>query len=259
MGIVKFDDYAAQVDSWIEKQPALEWIEDFMSTGVVNFGDEVLDCGCGNGKYTALLAAKGFHATGIDIEEKCIEAALYNTHNSVSLLKGDMYDLPFSNTAFNAVLLRYVIHLLPKASRKDAIVSIRNILKTKGYAIIETAFHYQYSQHYDHIIFPRLSKSNLEIYPEQGELVQLLQQAGFIIIDIKESIQTKNTIKTVSNALLDSELLIKEGIGQTAWLRLSALERIEFHQARIQGLTKMFPSDLIPQVWKSSFIVAQKG
>lgn len=257
MGISS-QDYSAQIKSWLDKTPAIEWLKDFCSLGVITLPCELLDFGCGNGKYDALLSQIGVSVTGIDREPACVCAAQKNNSAYVKIINGDISELCHFKNSFNVILVRYVLHLIKISMRQSFISMLYESLKPDGCLVIETSFFEQYKNHYDHIIFPKLSENNRLIYPELDEIQQLLCMVGFDEIECRKTIQQKPYTLSVEQAVEQSNILVCEGKGQTAWLRLSQDERIEFHSKREKELLQMFPSGEIPQVWEGTFIKAKK-
>lgn len=251
-------DHSAQIKSWLYKTPAIEWLKDFCSLGVITLPCELLDFGCGNGKYDALLSQIGVSVTGLDKEPACICEAKKNNSAYVKIITGDISELCRFKNYFNVILIRYVLHLIEISMRQSFISILYESLKPEGHLVIETSFFEQYKNHYDHIIFPKLSENNRLIYPELDEIKKLLDNAGFNEIECKKTIQQKPYTLSVEQAIEQSNKLVCEGKGQTAWLRLSQNERMQFHSKREKELIHMFPSGEIPQVWEGTFIKAKK-
>lgn len=66
----------------------------------------VLECGSGTGKFSVYLAANGFKAYAIDIEDEMVEQTrkLSNTicpNNPVNVFKGDICSIPYTNKYFS--------------------------------------------------------------------------------------------------------------------------------------------------------------
>lgn len=251
-------DCSAQIKSWLDKIPAKNWLRDFCSLGVLTSPCELLDFGCGNGKYDALLSQMGVNVTGIDKETDCICEARKNNPAYKRIINGDISELYHFNNYFDVILIRYVLHLVEINARQTFAFLLYESLKPGGYLVIETSFYEQYIKHYDHIIFPKLSAINRLIYPEPDEINRLLYIAGFIEIDYKRTVQQKPYFLSVDQAINQSKKLVQEGEGQTAWLRLSKDERMQFHLKQKMNLAHMFPSGEIPQVWEGTFIKAKK-
>lgn len=255
---ISSQDRSAQIKSWLYKTPAIDWLKDFCSLGVITLPCELLDFGCGNGKYDALLSQMGVNVTGIDKESNCISEAQKNNPAYAKIINGDILELCHFQNYFDVILIRYVLHLIEISNRQSFISMLQNSLKPDGYLVIETSFFEQYKNHYDHIIFPKLSENNRLIYPELDEIQCLLYTAGFDEIECKKTIQQKPYILSIDQAIAQSNKLVCEGEGQTAWLRLSKDERIQFHSKRKKELIHLFPSGKIPQVWEGTFIKAKR-
>ncbi len=117
-------------------------------------GEDVLDLGCGSGlmllgAVTRTSAATG---TGIDLwraqdqagstREQCMtNATRLGVRDRVSLVDGDMTDLPFPDDNFDLVLACLAIHNLhPTSRREDAIGEAIRVLRPGGrLAIIDIA------------------------------------------------------------------------------------------------------------------------
>ena len=67
-------------------------------------GASILDVPCGTGRHSRLLAEKGFHVCGIDINPACLDIARKNPHPSLRLEKGDLRDLSAFQRKFDCVL-----------------------------------------------------------------------------------------------------------------------------------------------------------
>lgn len=251
-------DRPAQIKSWLYKTPAIGWLEDFRSLGVITSPCKLLDFGCGNGKYDALLSQIGISVTGIDKEINCVCEAKKNNPNYEKIINGDISELYHFQNYFDVILIRYVLHLIEISNRQSFISMLQYSLKADGYLVIETSFFEQYKNHYDHIIFPKLTENNRLIYPELNEIQQLLYTSGFGEIECKKTIQQKPYTLSIEQAIEQSNKLVYKGQGQTAWLRLSKDERIQFHAKRTNELIHLFPYGEIPQIWEGTFIKAKK-
>lgn len=75
----------------------VEVVDHFVSPGV-----ELLDVGCGSGRFVELATAAGARAVGIDAAAELVEVAGERTP-SASLRTGEMEDLPFADASFDLV------------------------------------------------------------------------------------------------------------------------------------------------------------
>jgi ubiquinone/menaquinone biosynthesis C-methylase UbiE len=99
-------------------------------------GSKILDLGCGSGipidKY---LLEKDFEVTGVDISEEQINLAKKNLPKG-DFFVGDMSEIDFPASSFNAVVSFYAIFHLPKEEHLSVLKNIFNILKPGGYLLI---------------------------------------------------------------------------------------------------------------------------
>jgi len=72
-------------------------------------GNECLDVGCGRGWLAKQLVQKGYKTTAVDI----VEPIDYTIKDGYSFIKGDMENLPFSDTSFDTVISTHVLEHVP--------------------------------------------------------------------------------------------------------------------------------------------------
>lgn len=101
---------------------------------------DVLDLGCGNGSFSAVLASAGFNVTGLDHSSSGIQIAS-NKHPKVSFAQHDVTQSLPSNLhgKFDAVVSTEVIEhlLLPRRLMENALIA----LKPGGLLIVTTPYH----------------------------------------------------------------------------------------------------------------------
>ncbi len=128
----------------------MDQLKTLISSLNLSANDSVLDLGCGLGKITEYIQRKtGAKILGIDFAKKLIQWAKENTlqteENKLQFQVGDMNQLNFPPTSFNAI---YAIDTLYPSNidNIDAIIGkLKNLLKPKGQLgiffaqIIETA------------------------------------------------------------------------------------------------------------------------
>ena len=71
-------------------------------------GQSILDLGCGTGKLSGDLAAKGAKVTGVDSSPEMVERARKN-HPELEFLVADATRLPYKNT-FDSIFSNAVFH-----------------------------------------------------------------------------------------------------------------------------------------------------
>jgi tellurite methyltransferase len=95
----------------------------------------VLDIGCGLGRHTVYLAARGFEVTATDNSptalRKCQEN-LETTDLKASLVECDMTELPFAASSFDGVIASHVIHHTKFAELAKIIASVVRLLAEDG-------------------------------------------------------------------------------------------------------------------------------
>jgi SAM-dependent methyltransferase len=110
-----------------------------------DFGDPILELGCGTGRITMALAQMGKRVTGLDISEKMLEratlkrAALYTEERErVHLVQGDMakFDL---GEKFKLIIIpfRPFQHLLEVRQQMACLSCVRKHLATAGRLILD--------------------------------------------------------------------------------------------------------------------------
>jgi ubiquinone/menaquinone biosynthesis C-methylase UbiE len=91
----------------------------------------ILDIGCGNGKDTAYLMAKGVTVAGIDYSSKMLQEAKRHVPNGVFHLM-DMRNLEFSNNNFDGVWANGCIYHVPKVELVLVLKEVIRVLKPEG-------------------------------------------------------------------------------------------------------------------------------
>jgi 2-polyprenyl-3-methyl-5-hydroxy-6-metoxy-1,4-benzoquinol methylase len=97
--------------------------EPFMQMLSPQYGDNILDVGCGLGYFTDMLNSNGAVCTGIDLDEECIEYCLENMLGRYKI--ADVTKLPFRDNSFNKVLCTEVLeHVQENGVILDEIVRV---------------------------------------------------------------------------------------------------------------------------------------
>ncbi len=105
----------------------------------VNAGEQVLDLGCGGGKFTSWMSQAGYTAQGMDISRNALEMAKRNNPDvSYKLLEPDG-SIPAPDGTFAAVWCTEVIeHIL---DIHVFLSEVRRVLKPGGILILTTPYH----------------------------------------------------------------------------------------------------------------------
>jgi ubiquinone/menaquinone biosynthesis C-methylase UbiE len=100
----------------------------------------VLDLGCGAGRHSILLGKEGFQVVALDLSEtalKTLEDRLKTASiDSVTLVKNEMWELPFIDDYFDGVICTNVLHHGKLAQIKQATREVHRVMKRGASAFI---------------------------------------------------------------------------------------------------------------------------
>ena len=104
-------------------------------------GKQVLECGCGAGRFTEILLKQGAHVTSIDLSD-AVEANQQNFPQSPThrIAQADILCLPFQAEQFDVVLCLGVIQHTPNPEK--TMTALVGHVKPGGWLVID---HYTYS------------------------------------------------------------------------------------------------------------------
>jgi SAM-dependent methyltransferase len=102
------------------------WVLDLAD---IHAGDRILEVGCGNGGYLALV-----EAVGLDASVGMVRAAHQRARGPV--VCGDAQQLPFRDTSFDVVLAPHMLYHVD--DRTTAIREMRRVVKADGRCVVVT-------------------------------------------------------------------------------------------------------------------------
>lgn len=102
--------------------------EDFRPTA----GEKVLDIGCGTGEFSVFFQNAAY--TGVDIEKKYIDYAQKN--HKGKFLTTDAAILPFSENAFDKILIIGVLHHIDDGQCRSVLAEARRVLNSNGRMLV---------------------------------------------------------------------------------------------------------------------------
>jgi SAM-dependent methyltransferase len=133
-------------------------------------GTSLLDIGCGVG-LLALLKRKNVRLSGVDISDKCVEAAKANGYEDVRI--GELTSLPFPDSSFDYVASLDVFGHIPFDEKDRVLAEIKRVLKPDGVTL-----------HGIECLDPAVHKSYAEMNPE--ELRQFVAVDGHVGLELAE-------------------------------------------------------------------------
>jgi len=98
----------------------------------------VLDIGCGLGRHTVYLAARGLEVTATDVASSAIEQCTSNLEEAgltATMVEVEMSDFPWPDAHFAGAVASNVIHHTDLATLKAIISSITRVLSDGGYFV----------------------------------------------------------------------------------------------------------------------------
>ena len=107
-------------------------------SGLIEPGDTVLECACGTGLLSAVIAEKCRQLTATDFSEKMMKKAEKNCRafRNITYAPADITALPFADGSFDKVVAGNVIHLLDNPM--TALSELHRVCKDGGMLIIPT-------------------------------------------------------------------------------------------------------------------------
>lgn len=149
-------------------------------------GDRILDVGSGTGLLIPFLLqviGPSGSITGIDYSEKMIQIckSKYSYLQNVTLELQDIEELNFPSNSFDAVTCFGLFSHIE--NKMKALFQIYRVLKHGGKLIIAHAL--SSSELKTHHISISSTIAH-DIIPEEPEMRRLLEQAGFIVVDLKD-------------------------------------------------------------------------
>jgi ubiquinone/menaquinone biosynthesis C-methylase UbiE len=106
----------------------------------VDPGAAILDCPCGFGRHSIVLAQAGYRVTGADRSQVLLDEARRRVVDvQLELVQADYRQLPFEDDSFDAVLnLFTAIGYVGKEGDLQALAEFRRVLRPGGRLVVET-------------------------------------------------------------------------------------------------------------------------
>jgi SAM-dependent methyltransferase len=107
--------------------------------GKIHAEDEVLDMGCGTGRFTIPLAERVRSVSGLDLSPMMLATArkkLADKGLEADLREGDMAALPFADASFDVVVSMLALMHIPRADRQQVFREVARVLRPGGRLLI---------------------------------------------------------------------------------------------------------------------------
>lgn len=116
---------------------AIFWDELNFIKGLIKEGDNILDLGCGNGRFFEQLKGKNINYTGSDTSEELLKIARKKYGGETNFVHTGGLILPFKDNSFDIVISFAVLHHIPSEKfRSQFIKEAHRVLKNDGALII---------------------------------------------------------------------------------------------------------------------------
>ena len=110
----------------------------FVTTKMTS-ADDVLDMGCGTGRFTLPLAQHAKKVTGLDASAAMIEQARSKAQQqglTIDFHEADMEQLPFEDQSFDVVVSMLALMHIPLASRQKVFLEASRVLRPGGRLLV---------------------------------------------------------------------------------------------------------------------------
>jgi len=126
--LIAHDFDRTRTDFW----PELNFLKDFF-----NPGQNVLDFGCGNGRFFGLIKEKDVNYYGVDISQNLLKIAQERHREGNFYLIDESLKLPFENNFFDIVVSLATFHHMPSdILRRLLLKEFYRVLKPNGILIL---------------------------------------------------------------------------------------------------------------------------
>jgi ubiquinone/menaquinone biosynthesis C-methylase UbiE len=174
---VNYSTIAAYYDK-ARPAPSDFWISRIISLGKVGPESDVLDVGCGTGRFAIKIArSSGARMCAMDSSIKMLKKALARDRGRrIGWCLGDALMLPFKGSGFDCIYMTMVIHHVE--SREAALAGILRSLRSGGRCVILTTSHSAIRAHpLRH--FPGVVAIDLRRFPSIPALKTAMRRIGF--------------------------------------------------------------------------------
>lgn len=210
--IKKHWDGQGQV-GWKKDEGIDPFFNEFYSEYKEQLGHDILDVGCGNGRYMMPFVRDGFNVTGLDISQEMLnssERGLKEQNLEARYILGNSVSLPFENQSFDFVLSIGTLHHNKMDDIRKSFNEIDRVLRPKkhflfmGRSTSDKEFEREVIEDYRDLGFGFTAidktgwkKDLVQHYFNSAELNQLGHEHGFEVIgEPHEQIRKQQGVQT---------------------------------------------------------------
>jgi len=138
--------YETIADEYDERIPGVGVIDEIFMDSEIDFvlskvrpDDQLLDMGCGTGRFTVPLAERAAAVSGLDLSPMMLATArkkLADRGLAAGLREGDMAALPFPDASFDVVVCMLALMHIPRADRQQVFHEVARVLKPGGRLVL---------------------------------------------------------------------------------------------------------------------------
>ena len=181
-----FDNVAETWDKKFQTPRLLSFLAELVPKFNLKPGQKVLDVGTGTGvliPYLARAVGPSGSVTALDLSKKMLHKCKtkYGQIKNINIIVGNIDDAAIPEESLNAVICFGVFPHLE--NKNKALHNINRMLKSGGKIIIAHALSSKELEDHHKRVSHHVAQA---VIPTTNEMVLLLQQAGFIEIDIKD-------------------------------------------------------------------------
>ncbi|AUG55902.1 class I SAM-dependent methyltransferase [Thalassospira marina] len=136
---------------------------------------ELLDVGCGTGRYSAEFSRNGFDVIGLDHSNDQLTEA---QSKGVPVQRGQAEELPFAADRFDAVSFIMMLHQLSASQFKTAMAEATRVLRIGGHIWIKTCSLDDLAVRPFTDLFPSTLEINAKRYQKIDELIRVIKRSG---------------------------------------------------------------------------------
>lgn len=203
---------------------------------------DILDIGCGTGRYGQAVKKQGFCVTGVDKSTSQLEQA----NKIIDTVQANATCLPFADGSFDVCTMIMMIHHLEKSDRQKALNEACRVLRVGGILIIKTCSSEDLQERLTSKFFPEALRNDLLRYPD----IDNLREELLPLFDVSIT-RTKITVTTEKETLIRNFSLRKSSnLGMLTNEQLSnGLQNLKEHYSN---------EDIVTRDTYNTFLICKK-